>query len=51
MKYDKKKVYGSLELMVNICVLGKMKIAALINIKNLLFKHSSDALEFFVLFF
>ncbi len=27
-----KKVYGSLELIVNICVLGKMRIAALISI-------------------
>ncbi len=30
------KVYGSLELVVNICVLGKMRIAAL-SIENLLF--------------
>ncbi len=32
-----KKVYGSLELIVNICVSGKMRIAALISIENLLF--------------
>ncbi len=37
MKYDKRKVYGSLELIVNIYVLGKMTIAALISIENLLF--------------
>ncbi len=36
MKYDK-KVYGSLELIVNIRVLGKMRIAALTSIENLLF--------------
>ncbi len=36
-----KKVYVSLELIVNICVLGKMKIAALISIENLI---SSTAL-------
>ncbi len=36
MKYDK-KVYGSRELIVNIGVLGKMRIAALISIENLLF--------------
>ncbi len=36
MKYDT-KVYGNLELIVNICVLEKMRIAALISIKNLLF--------------
>ncbi len=32
-----KKVYGRLELIVNICVLGKMRIAALISAENLLF--------------
>ncbi len=42
-----KQVYGSLELIVNICFLGKMRIAAL-SIENLLFKHSSAALEFFI---
>ncbi len=30
------KVYGSLELIVNICVLGKIRIAALISKANLL---------------
>ncbi len=44
-----KKVYGSLESIVNICVLGKMRIAALISKENLLFQHSSAALEFFVI--
>ncbi len=47
MKYDKKKVFGSLELIVNICVLGKMRTAASISIENLLFQHSSAALEFY----
>ncbi len=32
-----KKVYGSLELIVNICILGKMGTATLTNIENLLF--------------
>ncbi len=32
--------------MVNICVLGKMRIAALISIENLLFQHSSTVLKF-----
>ncbi len=41
MKFDK-KVYGNLELIVNICVLGKMRIAALISLENLL-----AALQFF----
>ncbi len=36
MKHDK-EVYGNLELIVNICVLEKMRIVALISIENLLF--------------
>ncbi len=36
MKCDT-KVYGNLELIVKICVLEEMRIAALISIKNLLF--------------
>ncbi len=42
-----KKVYVNLELMVNICVLGKMRIADLISKENLLLWHSSAALVFF----
>ncbi len=42
MKYNK-RVYGNLELIVNICVLQKMRISALISIENLL-----AALEFFI---
>ncbi len=36
MKYDE-KVYGNLELLVNISVFQKMRTAALISIENLLF--------------
>ncbi len=36
MTYDE-KVYGTLELLVNICVSEKMRTAALISIENLLF--------------
>ncbi len=36
MKYEE-KVYGNLELIVNIFDSEKMRIAALINIENLLF--------------
>ncbi len=36
MKYDLKKMYGSLELIVNICVLEKMRTAAVISIEAFL---------------
>ncbi len=38
-----KEVYGSLELIVNICVLRKMRIAALISKENLLFSFFSKS--------
>ncbi len=38
-------------MIVNNCVLRKMRIAALISIENLLFSHSSAALVFFFFFF
>ncbi len=44
MKYDE-KVYGNLELLVNICVSEKMRTADLISIENL-----PAALEFFIFF-
>ncbi len=51
MKYDKKKVYGSLELIVNICVLRKMRIAALISKENQSFFYLTLIMGHGLLFF